>query len=157
MKISQKLASPCGLYCGVCAIYIAHKNNNTKFKEKLVGVYKGGFQDSEDLTIDDIHCSGCQSDDRFMYCEHCEIRDCAENKGYSGCHQCDDFPCQHIDKISIGVGKKAIMRSVPYRRYVGTNNWMQGEEARYVCPNCGNKAFRGAIKCNNCKGPLDLD
>ncbi len=31
------------------------------------------------------------------------------------------------------------------------------EEARYVCPECGNKVFRGSMKCNQCKAPLDLD
>ena len=38
----QELASPCGLYCGVCAIYIAHRDGNQKFKERLVQLYKGG-------------------------------------------------------------------------------------------------------------------
>ena len=33
MKINPDLISPCGLYCGVCAIYIAHRDNNHKFKE----------------------------------------------------------------------------------------------------------------------------
>jgi hypothetical protein len=27
MKINQDLIAPCGLYCGVCAIYIAHRDN----------------------------------------------------------------------------------------------------------------------------------
>jgi predicted RNA-binding Zn-ribbon protein involved in translation (DUF1610 family) len=40
---------------------------------------------------------------------------------------------------------------------VGTEKWIQDEEARYICPGCGNKAFRGAVKCNQCKGKLDLD
>jgi hypothetical protein len=41
MKINPDLASPCGLYCGVCAIYIAHCDNNQKFKQGLVNLYKG--------------------------------------------------------------------------------------------------------------------
>lgn len=31
------------------------------------------------------------------------------------------------------------------------------EETRYICPECGNKVFRGVIKCNQCKAELDLD
>ena len=31
------------------------------------------------------------------------------------------------------------------------------EEARYVCPECGNKVFRGAVRCNQCKVKLSLD
>ncbi|TET59251.1 MAG: DUF3795 domain-containing protein, partial [Promethearchaeota archaeon] len=38
--INKALLAPCGLYCGVCAIHIADRDNNLKFKEKLVDVYK---------------------------------------------------------------------------------------------------------------------
>jgi len=34
---------------------------------------------------------------------------------------------------------------------------IQDEEARYFCPECGNKVFRGVVKCNQCKVKLDLD
>ncbi len=35
MKINPDYVSPCGLYCGVCAIHIAHRDNNEKFKKTL--------------------------------------------------------------------------------------------------------------------------
>ncbi|RLC19787.1 MAG: DUF3795 domain-containing protein, partial [Deltaproteobacteria bacterium] len=37
MTINPNFVSPCGLYCGVCAIHIADRDNNEKFKESLVG------------------------------------------------------------------------------------------------------------------------
>lgn len=40
---------------------------------------------------------------------------------------------------------------------VGTEKWIRNEEARYVCPECGNKVLRGAVRCNQCKVKLDLD
>ena len=163
MTINRDLVSPCGLYCGVCAIYIAHRDNNQKFKEGLANLYKGGVQgkgtlpNSEKLSAKDIHCKGCLSDDLFMHCKQCEIKACTEKKGYSGCHQCDDFPCKLIDDFPMTVGKKVILRAVPERRKVGTEKWVQNEEARYYCPDCGNKVFRGVMKCNRCKTELDLD
>lgn len=163
MEISPDFAAPCGLYCGVCAIFIAHRDNNQKLKEKLVSLYQGGtpgkglLPGSEDLTPDDIKCGGCLSDDTFFHCKQCEIRKCTKEKGYTGCHQCDEFPCQNIDNFSMEVGKKVILRATSYRREVGTEKWIQDEEARYFCPDCGAKAFRGAIKCNQCKTKLDLD
>ena len=48
----------------------------------------------------------------------------------------DNYPCDDIESIE---------------------NWIQNEEARYICPECGNKVFRGVIKCNQCKTNLDLD
>ena len=163
MAFNPDFAAPCGLYCGVCAIHIADRDDNPKLKERLVGLYKGGIPgkgtlpNSENLSTDDIKCQGCMSDVRFMHCDQCRIRDCAEEKGITGCHQCDDFPCPQIENFPMTVGKKVILRCVPYRRKFGTAKWIADEEDRYHCPQCGNKVFRGAIKCNQCKTSLDLD
>lgn len=163
MTINPDFLSPCGLYCGVCAIYIATRDNNTKLKEGLLNLYKGGtpgkgtLPSSESLTIEDIRCRGCLSEERFMHCRQCEIRNCTQEKGYEGCHQCDAFPCEFIDHFPMAVGKRVILRAVPYRREFGTEKWVLDEEARYVCPECGNKVFRGAMKCNKCKTSLNLD
>ena len=60
MIINPDLIAPCGLYCGVCAIYIAHRDNNEKFKRRLLNLYqgavpgKGTLPNSEKLTIGDI-------------------------------------------------------------------------------------------------------
>ena len=161
--INPDFLSPCGLYCGVCSIYIAHRDNNLKFKERLANLYSGGvpgkgeLPNSKDLSPEDIRCSGCFSDDLFMHCKQCEIRNCNRKKGYAGCHQCEDFPCQYIENFSMAVGKKVILRCVPYRRNIGTEKWARDEEDRYVFPECGNKVFRGVVKCNQRKVRLDLD
>lgn len=163
MTFNSDFVSPCGLYCGVCAIHIAHKDKNEKLKGRLVNLYKGGVADkgtlpnSENLSTEDIRCGGCLSDDLFMHCRQCEIRDCTKRKGLDGCHQCDDFPCSFIDNFSMSVGKKVILRCVPYRKKVGTEKWILDEEKRYYCPECGNRVFRGVVKCNQCKTRLDLD
>jgi hypothetical protein len=163
MTINPDLLAPCGLYCGVCAIYIAHREDNQKFKERLLTLYKGGVEgkgtlpNSETLSTEDIRCRGCLSDDLFMHCRQCEIRACTKRKGFTGCHQCNEFPCGHIDHFPMTVGKKVILRAIPYWREVGTEKWIEDEEARYHCPDCGNQVFRGAVKCNHCKANLDLD
>ncbi|MBC8440892.1 MAG: DUF3795 domain-containing protein [Deltaproteobacteria bacterium] len=163
MEINPDFMAPCGLYCGVCAIYIAHRDHNEKFKERLVGLYsgevfgKGTLPNSENLSTNEIQCLGCLSEDLFMHCNQCEIRDCTMEKGYTGCHECDEFPCPHIENFPMTIGKKVILRAVPYRRKFGTEKWIKDEEARYFCPECGNKVFRGVVNCNQCKAKLDLD
>ncbi len=163
MKANPVLVAPCGLYCGVCAIYMADRDNNLKFKERLADLYRGGVPgkgklgDSDGLSANDIKCKGCLSEDVFMYCTQCKIKGCTKEKGYTGCHQCDEFPCRHIDNFPMTVGKKVILRAIPYWREVGTDKFVEDEETRYVCPGCGNKVFRGAVKCNKCKAALDLD
>ena len=111
MNINRDFVAPCGLYCGVCAIYIAHRDNNEKFKERLVKLYQGAISDkgtlpnSETLSVTDIKCKGCLSDERFMHCQQCEIRSCAMDKGYEGCHQCAEFPCQYVENFPKWVRK----------------------------------------------------
>jgi hypothetical protein len=106
MTINQDLISPCGLYCEVCAIYIAHRDSNHKFKARLVNLNKEGVSgkgilpNCENLTIEDIQCRGSLSDEQFMHCQQCEIRACTREKGYTGCHQCDEFPCQYFDDFN---------------------------------------------------------
>ena len=157
MEINPKFLAPCGLYCGVCGVYYATKDKNEKFKEKLVGVYKGKLPGADDLSPEGIQCEGCLSDNVFGFCKECSIRDCTKSKGYSGCHECDDFPCRYIEEFPMPVGKKVILRAIPYWREHGTEKYVRDEEARYVCPGCGHKLFRGAKRCNKCKVPVDPD
>lgn len=148
MAYQKELAAVCGLYCGVCGIYIADRNNDLKFKEKLAPVYGVGS--------DDIKCKGCLSDEPGLFCKTCSMKSCALEKGFEGCHECGDFPCDFINNFPIPVGKKVIMRAVPARRELGTAKWIEEEEKRYHCK-CGASLFRGAKRCRECREPVDVD
>jgi predicted RNA-binding Zn-ribbon protein involved in translation (DUF1610 family) len=145
----EDLLAPCGLYCGVCAILMAHRDNNEKFKERLAPIYG--------VLPEEIACHGCLSDQCFKYCQVCPIRSCAHEKNYEGCHQCDSWPCDYIANFPIPVGKKVIMRAIPAWKELGTEKWVEQETARYRCPNCGKELFRGAKRCRACKEPVDKD
>ena len=160
VEVNPDVLAPCGLYCGVCAILIAHKENNVKFKEKLVPVY-APFTKS----VEDIECKGCLSNECVAaFCQVCDIKKCVNKKGIKTCAQCDDFPCKRIKRFVIPVGKKVIMRAIPRWKELidehgfeeGTAKWVAEEEERYTCE-CGNQLFRGAKRCNKCKTPVDVD
>ena len=152
-NINKALLAPCGLYCGVCAIYIAHRDNNLKFKEKLMNVYKPFVEN-----IDDVQCLGCLSDEVvFGYCQTCPIKSCVKEKELEGCYQCDEWPCKNIKRFPIAVGKKVIMRAIPQWRELGTEKWVEQEEMRYRCPECSNPLFRGTKRCNKCGISVNVD
>ena len=157
MTIKKEFLAPCGLYCGVCGVYYATRDNNDKFLEKLLGFYQSKIAGLESLTIENLKCNGCLSDKTSFFCSACAIKDCTREKEFAGCHECDEFPCNLIEQFPVPVGKKVILRAIPYWREVGTEKWIQDEEVRYICPECGNSVFRGAVKCNRCKTALDLD
>ncbi len=152
MDINPDFLAPCGLYCGVCGIYLADRDNNEKFKERLCAVYG--------TRPEDIQCKGCLHDDEeaiFFYCRACPIKTCTREKGIEGCHQCDDFPCTLIEEFPMPVGKKVMLRAIPQWREWGTEKWVAEEIRRYHCPHCGYPLFRGAKRCRQCREPVDVD
>ena len=140
--INQELVAPCGLYCGVCGIYCATASDDQPLKEKLAKAYGD--------TPDKINCRDCLSDSVYWYCKVCPVKSCTREKRYSGCHQCESFPCDKIENFPVSEGKKNILRAIPLWRELGTEAFIKGEEKLFSCDNCGAKLFRGARKCRQC-------
>ena len=146
MSVNRDLLAPCGLYCGVCGIYYAYKHGDERLKQKLAKAY----WTEPEL----IKCEGCLSDNRFFYCDSCNIRDCVLSKGFSGCHQCSDFPCDKITNFPYELAAKYMMKSTPARRERTDEEWVKWEENNWMCKNCGALAFRGARRCLECKSEI---
>lgn len=157
MAANPDLLAPCGLYCGVCAVYQATRDDNLKLKEILAGVYRGRLPDSDHITAEQINCGGCLSGRTWGHCSNCQVRACALGKGFAGCHQCGDWPCALIADFPMAIAKKIMLRSVPHRREAGDERWAHDEEARYRCPACAQALTRGAPRCHKCGAAVDLD
>ena len=157
MEIRPEQIAPCGLYCGVCRIYRATQENDLTFLGRLVRIYARRLPESAPATPDELLCDGCLSARKSVFCRECSIRECTQHKEFQGCHECPDFPCSFIDEFPMPVGKKVILRAIPYWRTHGTEQWIQHEEARYRCPECGHRLFRGVRQCHHCTSPVNLD
>jgi len=152
---NKELMAPCGLYCGVCGVYIATRENNNKFKEVLGNLYG--------TTPEATECLGCMQSkpykNLYEFCKICNIRDCVNKKGFYSCHQCDDWPCEKIENFGFKIGVKVMKRAIPkWRKEVAINgdvqgsiNWARSECEMYHCNYCGEPLFRGAQKCRSCK------
>ncbi|MHA1263606.1 MAG: DUF3795 domain-containing protein [Candidatus Helarchaeota archaeon] len=148
MTFNPNLLAPCGLYCGVCAIYQADKQNNQRLKAKLAKAYW--------CKPEQIHCDGCLSstDNKYFYCKVCKIRDCVQSKAIPGCHKCEEWPCTKIQQYPYELAKTHMLQSIPARKVRSDAEWVAWEEKRWTCDNCGTIAFRGAKRCPHCKAPL---
>jgi len=146
MPSDKKLLSACGLYCGVCPIRYADRENLPALKEKLAGIYG--------ITADQVACEGCRSEKVFVYCRVCSIASCARERGLEGCHECGDFPCERLAQFPNDVGRAVMLRAVPKRKELGDEAWVEEELARYRCLFCGAQLYRGASRCRKCKAPV---
>lgn len=155
---NRDLMAPCGLYCGACGVYIATRDGNDKFKTVMGNLYG--------TRPEDTVCFGCMQDDPpkaiYGYCKSCRIRDCVRSKGFYSCHQCNDWPCDHINRFGFATGVRVMKRTIPLWRAkvaelgdeAGSVAWARSECERYHCPSCGKAVFRGAQRCRFCKEPL---
>jgi hypothetical protein len=155
---NRSLMAPCGLYCGVCGVYIATRDDDAKFKALLGNLYGTPPEETE--------CLGCMQAEPpqmlYAYCRACPIRECVQKRGFSSCHPCSDWPCSLISEFPLATGRRVIMRTIPlWRDKVarhgaerGDIEWARAECERYHCPTCGSPVFRGAQRCRACKAPV---
>ena len=154
----RSLMAPCGLYCGVCGVYLATRNVDPKFKALLGRLYGSAPEETE--------CLGCMQPDPpqslYGYCRACPIRDCVRGRGQYSCHQCAEWPCALIADFPLATGRRVMSRAIPLWRDqvacrgvgAGDAAWARAECERYHCPDCGEPLFRGAQRCRACHAPV---
>ncbi len=157
MAPRDEFAALCCLYCGVCRLQQATREDDLTTLGRLARIYARWLPELAPLTAEDLLCDGCLSERRSKFCRQCAIRECVLDRRHAGCHECADFPCEMIDRFPIPVGRQVILRAVPFRQVHGTRAWMMAEEERYRCPDCGTALFRGATRCSGCGTELNLD
>lgn len=90
---AQKLIAPCGIDCKICDAYIATQNQDPELKQKLADGYEA--QMGAKISFEELDCDGCNNPGRHIsFCDICQIRLCARDKGYITCAECADFPCE---------------------------------------------------------------
>jgi len=143
-----ELVAPCGVYCGICPVYIADKEQNAGLKKKIAATFN--------VKLQDVTCGGCRSGRVFLGDEDCTVKPCAAVRGIEGCFRCNEFPCSHI-KERPEIVRRVILRSVPVLREYEVERFIEREAEHYRCPHCGARLFMGARKCPSCGRVIDLD
>jgi hypothetical protein len=85
----EKLIACCGLNCATCDARIATVTNDNELRAKTAEKWKVQYN-VPDISPEMINCTGCrEAGVKFGYCEHCEIRNCLQSKGFQTCADCD--------------------------------------------------------------------
>jgi hypothetical protein len=94
-----KTLSICGLDCGICPAFIAHKNDDQALREKTAAEWSKQF--GFDFKPAQIDCVGCLKVQgvHIGHCAECEIRRCGMAHKVKNCALCTEFPCKIIGEF----------------------------------------------------------
>ncbi len=155
---NESLLSPCGLYCGVCGVYVATRDSNEDLRLKMSKMF--GTRAVKTA------CKGCMQPEPpeclFSLCKLCTIRTCVKDKDFESCAQCTTFPCDKITNFPIPIAREYMLEGVPFWKAqqqklgekAGNRAFAKAQLERFTCKKCGKSLFRGATWCKNCNSPV---
>jgi hypothetical protein len=102
----EKLAAPCGLYCGACIDYLIYKS-----------------------------CHGCNCEcgkcDASGHHETCDIYRCCEQRSIEACYECKEFPCSQLIRFCynpVWLHHLPVIENSRRRKTIGTKKWLKEQE-----------------------------
>ena len=83
-----KVIACCGLDCATCDARIATLADDNELRAQTAEKWR--VQYNAGITTEMINCTGCREEGvKFGHCSQCEIRKCADSKGYQTCGECE--------------------------------------------------------------------
>jgi len=126
--MEEKLIAPCGMNCSLCLSCQFMKND----------LNKHGFHRR--------YCPGCIP--RGKNCTHMGHRCELLGKGaVRFCYECEEFPCRMLRALDKRYSSKyhmSMIKNLEFIRDSGMEMFLEKEEAKWRCPQCG-----GIICCHN--------
>lgn len=123
-------SAPCGVFCGACPSY----------KKSCLG------------------CGSEELNQRRKSKWRCKIRKCCfEDKSLNFCNDCDEFPCNLIEKLKNSHSddsrfnyRHEIYDNLEKIKEIGVKNWIKNQKNRFRCPKCNGRISWYRYKCNEC-------
>lgn len=149
----------CGLYCGACDILRSYeKGHESKFAYLWTKPTLKTFLNSQGAAYEEddlkLKCQGCKSDDVFIVCRICNIRECAISKNVEHCIDCEDYPCEIYEewkKIkSVLPHINAVSDNLENINKVGVDKWLLDQEKQWKCPKCDTNFSWYSTTCDSC-------
>lgn len=131
LKIKKEMFAPCGMDCMVC-----YKHCYTKKTKQP--------------------CAGCLAGDdgKPGHCRQCKIKDCVNEKGFSYCYECGDFPCKIIKNLEKSYNKRygvSLVKNSIDVKEAGLSSFMASERRKWQCGNCGGVISLHDKICSECE------
>jgi len=148
--VNRNLVGRCGLYCGACIIYRAGKDS-----ERLRRI----IAERENCKSEDIRCEGCQTVladgwDSKEWGKNCKIVKCLGAKGLNFCYECSKYPdCEKFRFIADSCSRHGenLMENLDRIRVGEVMEWLEEEDKKWRCRNCGKPIAMHLIECHWCR------
>ena len=129
-KIEDSMLAPCGMNCAVCY--------------RHVGVFKRTKP-----------CEGCLKGDlgKPEHCRSCNIKTCAQEKGYVRCLECADFPCKLIKNLEKSYNKRynaSLVENSRTAQKEGMAAFLEQDRVKWTCAKCGGAFSLHDGACSEC-------
>jgi len=127
----------CGVFCGACPVLLATR----------IGILE-----------EDKQCYGCKSEKPSGFCKTCGIKSCAENRGFDFCIQCIQLPTCDLMRTFVDDSQypygQCVLKNMETIRAIGVENWLDQQDIRWRCENCGTSHSWYHITCLQCGRPV---
>ena len=103
----NKLAAPCGLYCGACIDYLVYGN-----------CHGCGCE-----------CGTCAASEHHKTCD--VYKCCVEQRGFKGCNECGELPCSRLVQFCcnpVWLHHSPVVESLRRRKAIGTRKWLKEQK-----------------------------
>ncbi|MBI9050214.1 MAG: DUF3795 domain-containing protein [Anaerolineaceae bacterium] len=124
----------CGLYCGACPAILETTS---------------GKKDT---------CHGCKTDHTADHCAACEIKACAQQKGYRFCYECSEVKsCEMLRTFMFDERYPyhlSVMKNMDAIQQNGVTVWLAEQEVRWQCKHCGGSFSWWDETCPQCAKPV---
>ena len=129
-RIVDIMFAPCGMNCMVCY--------------KHAGVRKYGKP-----------CEGCLKGDlgKPEHCRKCNIKSCAQDRGYVHCFECADFPCKPIKNLEKSYQKRyktSLVENSIAVREKGVADFLEQDRQKWTCSKCSGAFSLHDGACSEC-------
>jgi hypothetical protein len=127
-QMEHNLIAPCGMNCGVCAGYLALRND---IKRKGIRI---------------PYCAGCRP--RGKKCAFLKKRCTLLLNGIvQYCFECAGYPCNnlvHLDKRYRTLYRMSMIENLSYIKEKGIELFLEKEKVKWHCPQCSE-----IVSCHN--------
>ena len=148
--VNRNLVGRCGLYCGACIIYRAHKDS-VKLRESVARDYG--------RSREDVRCEGCQTvaldgwDMDQEWGRNCLIVRCLNGRGLDFCYQCDVYTeCEKFRGISDSCLKHSedLRENLKKIEAGKVEEWLEEDDEKWRCQSCGKPITMHLTECHWC-------